>query len=376
LTSINLNDFERQWQDCRADLERGFAEVLSSGRYILGRQVEEFERALAARWGLAYACGVASGQDALEIGLRVLGCKRGDKVLTTPLSAFATTLAISKLGAEPVFIDTTSSGRIDLARCRKLLETRSDVRFLVPVHLYGQSLDMQELARLRDDFSLKIVEDCAHSIGASYNGAPTGTVGQVAATSFYPTKNLGAIGDGGAVLTNDPALDRSARVLRDYGQTAKYRHDVIGYNSRLDELQAAFLRQAFLPRLDGWLARRRAIAARYLDEIRHPEVRPLSPPKGSESSWHLFPVLVANGRKSAFMEYLDSRGIGTGEHYPISIPDQKALSGVPHQIVEGCSNARAIARSEVSLPVHAYLTEAEVDRAIEAVNQWDPRTRS
>jgi len=377
---ILLNDFHRQWEDCRADLEKAFAGVLSSGQCILGRHVQNFETALARYWGFAHACGVASGQDAIEIGLRVLGCQRGDKILTTPLSAFASTLAIVRLGAEPVFVDTTANGLIDLALCRRLLEVRPEIRFLVPVHLYGHSLDLHELARLRDDFSLRIVEDCAQSIGASFRGIATGHAGQIAATSFYPTKNLGAIGDAGALLTNDAALDQAARVLRDYGQAGKYQHDVIGYNSRLDELQAAFLHQAFLPRLDRWMARRRAIAARYLEEFRHPEIRCIAPPEGSDSCWHLFPVLVSEDRnapedrKAHFVAHLASHGIAAGEHYPVLIPDQKALEDVPHEVPDQSSgslaNARHVARCEVSLPVHPYLTDEEVAQVIRAVNAW------
>jgi dTDP-3-amino-3,4,6-trideoxy-alpha-D-glucose transaminase len=365
---IRLNDFARQWQDCRAELEKALAKVLESGSYILGREVEEFELALAGHWGFAHACGVASGQDALEIGLRVLGCQPGDRVLTTPLSAFATTLAIVRLAAVPVFVDTTRHGLIDLARCRKVFESRRDIHFFVPVHLYGHALDMQELSRLRHDFSLSVVEDCAQSIGATFQGVVTGSAGQMAATSFYPSKNLGAIGDGGALLTNSAALDHAARVLRNYGQTEKYQHEEIGYNSRLDELQAAFLHRAFLPRLDRWITRRREIAARYLAEIRHPDVCPAGQLEGSDSTWHLFPVLIRDGLKQRFMEHLSAQEILTGEHYPILIPKQKALASVPHEIVGDLTNATAIARTEVSLPVHPYLTDDEVASVVRAVN--------
>ena len=346
---------------------------MASGWYILGAELRCFEESLAAFWGQRHATGVASGLDAIEIALRALGIQPGDKVLTTPLSAFATTLAMVKLGAVPVFVDTDAHGLIDLALARRRLTEPRDIRFFVPVHLYGHCCDLVELARLREEFSLGIVEDCAQSIGASFRGAVSGSVGQFAATSFYPTKNLGAIGDGGAILTSDATLDASVRVLRDYGQISKYRHAAIGYNSRLDELQAALMHDAFLPRLGGWIARRRAIAGRYLEGIRNPAIRCLDEPAGSESSWHLFPVLVDADRKPAFLEYLKSNSVGAGEHYPVVIPDQRALDGMAHEIKGGLDNARHIANCEVSLPIHPYLKDDEAGAVIDMCNRWPGR---
>ena len=367
---IQLNDFRRQWADTRADVLEAVEAVGASGWYILGREVADFERALAERWGVRYAAGAASGLDALEIALRILGCRPGDRVLTTPLSAFATTLAILKIGAVPVFADTDECGLIDLDRCRERLSRRPDIRFLVPVHLYGHALDLDRLAALRDEFGLRIVEDCAQSILATWKGRPTGSVGQIAAVSFYPTKNLGAMGDGGAVLTGEPDYDTAARGLRDYGQSGKYRHDAVGYNSRLDELQAALLRRVYLPKLAQWTERRRRIAARYLEGIRNPAVTPMAPPPESGSVWHLFPVRVAAERKPAFLQYARESQVLCGEHYPISIPDQKALCGVPHELAGDCPTAREIARTELSLPIHPYLADEEVEQVIECCNHW------
>jgi dTDP-3-amino-3,4,6-trideoxy-alpha-D-glucose transaminase len=367
---IPANDFGRQWRETQEDLEQAFRRVLESGRYILGEELRMFEVQLAEYWGMRYAAGVASGLDAIEISLRILGCGRGDKVLTTPLSAFATTLAILKLGAEPVFVDTDDFGLVDFNLCRRLLAQRPDIRFFVPVHLYGNCLDLGELRRLREDFSLNVVEDCAQAIGASFAGKRAGTVGQLAALSLYPTKNLGAIGDGGAILTNDPGLDSMVRVSRDYGQASKYNHEVIGYNSRLDELQAALLRSAFLPRLPAWTMRRQAIAERYLETICNPGLRCVGGPPGSDSCWHLFPVLVEAGRKELFLEHLKANNVMGGEHYPVSIPDQKALAGLPHEVIGECAQARRFAQCEVSLPMHPYLTDEEVQRVVETCNRW------
>ncbi len=360
---VLANDFRRQWEDLRADSHAAFEAVGASGWYVLGEEVRAFEKSLAQWWGIGHAIGVASGLDAIEIALRILGCGPGDCVLTTPLSAFATTLAIVKLGATPVFADTDDRGLIDLAQCRKILESRTDIRFLVPVHLYGQALDPDALAGLRESFGVKIVEDCAQSIGARFNGKPTGLVGDFAATSFYPTKNLGAMGDGGALLTNDLGLDAQARTLRDYGQSAKYRHESIGYNSRLDELQAALLRRVALPRLEAWTRRRQEIAFRYLAGIQNQHVRLL---RHSASSWHLFPVFVEPSLRDSFLGHLKTRRIGIGIHYPVTIPDQPALKGLEQE----CPIARHLADAEVSLPIHPYMTNQEVDRVIEAVETW------
>jgi dTDP-4-amino-4,6-dideoxygalactose transaminase len=367
---ILFNDFRRQWEHTSAETLSAVASVGESGRYILGGYVAEFEQSLAGLWQRRYAAGVASGLDALEISLRVLGCRPGDPVLTTPLSAFATTLAILKIGAVPVFVDTDRSGHLDFALCREVLERRQDIRFLLPVHLYGNALDLRALSELRAEFDIRVVEDCAQVILASSAGVPAGSGGHMAATSFYPTKNLGALGDGGAILTDDEQFDRRVRVLRDYGQSSKYRHDEIGYNSRLDELHAAVLNRVYLPELRGWTARRREIAARYRAELRNERCECLPIPPASESVHHLFPLLVLEGRKQEYLSYMRSKGIQCGEHYPIPIPDQRAMDQAKCEIATPLDNARRIAGSEVSLPIHPYLTDEEVGVVISASNGW------
>jgi dTDP-3-amino-3,4,6-trideoxy-alpha-D-glucose transaminase len=368
---IPLNDFQRQWRDLREDALAAFDAVGGAARYILGAEVSTFEEALARYWRAGCAVGVASGLDAIEIALRSLGCTAGDKVLTTPLSAFATTLAILKLGAVPVFADTDRFGLIDLDVCRDALESRRDVRFFVPVHLYGHALDRSRLAALRAGFDCRIVEDCAQSIGAEWDGRPTGTAGDAAAVSFYPTKNLGAMGDAGAILTTDRRIAEAAMALRDYGQSAKYRHELVGYNSRLDELQAAYLRRAALPRLAAWTDARRGIAARYIAEIRNEAICVPGAPAESNSCWHLFPVLVDRERKRDFLAWMHSRGVICGEHYPLLIPEQPAMAGVRFEALGDLATASRLARSEVSLPVHAYLREEEVSQVIDACNGWE-----
>lgn len=367
---VLLNDFKRQWSEIGAEARGAVDAVGASGWYVLGTEVDGFERDLAQFWGLTHAVGVASGLDALEIGLRALGLRCGDRVLTTPLSAFATTMAIVRLGGVPVFCDTDARGLLDLDEAESVLAAEPGIRFLLPVHLFGQCLDLDRLAALRDRFGVTILEDCAQSIGAAWDGRATGTVGRLAATSFYPTKNLGAMGDGGAVLTGDAELAARTRRLRDYGQSAKYHHDEIGWNSRLDELQAAILRAALLPRLREWTLRRQQVAAAYTAGIRHPGVDLLRPAAPGTSCEHLFPVRVAAAQREHFEAHLKSRGIATGRHYPILIPDQRAMAGVAHARHGDLGVARALAGGEVSLPIHPQLTAGEVERVITAVNEW------
>ncbi len=367
---IQNNDFQRQWADIGGDVLAAVDRVGKSGWYVLGQEVRGFEEALANFWGVRHATGVANGMDAIEIGLRALGCKPGDRVLTTPLSAFATTLAIVKLGAIPVFVDTDEHGLIDLVRCHDLLRRRRDIGYFVPVHLYGHALDRDSLDWVRHEFGIKILEDCAQSAGARSGGKPTGTVGEIAATSFYPTKNLGAMGDGGAILTNDAQLDAKFHVLRFYGETERYRHEEIGYNSRLDEVQAALLRDACLPRMQRWIHRRKQIANAYTLGIRNREIGLPGAPENSDSSWHLFPVHVAPDRRASFLEHLKASGVGAGIHYPTVIPDQPAMRGVRYELADDCAFARQICASEVSIPIHPYLADAEVARVIDAVNSF------
>ena len=364
---ILLNDFKRQWAETGADVMKAVEAVGAGGWYILGQSVKSFEAALSVYWGLPHAIGVASGLDAIELSLRALGCGPGDFVLTSPISAFATPLAIVKTGATPVFADCDAYGLIDLDDCRDVLEKRPEIRYMAPVHLFGHSLDLDKLAALRDRFQLGIVEDCAQSIGAMWKGVHTGSIGQFAATSFYPTKNLGALGDGGAVLTHTEENAALIRRFRDYGQSSKYVHDVIGYNSRLDELQAAILDIAFLPRLAGWIEARRRIARTYLDGIASPALRPAGTPEGSDSCWHLFPILVDPNRKSEAMAYFKSNGIAVAEHYPMALVEQKALSTFA---LPQCPRAKEFCRSEISLPIHPYLTEDEVGAVVQACNGW------
>lgn len=360
---IAANDFARQWAEVGTDALTAVERVGSSGWLILGEEVSAFESDLAGWWGVPYVIGVASGLDAIEIALRCAGVGPGDRVLTTPLTAFATTLAILRLGAEPVWSDVDLSGGLDLELALTAVRGDSGIRAVVPVHLYGHPLDPAGLVTLREA-GVVVVEDCAQSAGARRDDRPTGLAGVAGATSLYPTKNLGAMGDGGAILTADPELAARAKRMRDYGQARRYEHVEVGLNSRLDELHAAILRSALLPRLSGWIERRRHVAERYLTGLADTSLRPVVPGAGRSAN-HLFPVHVTSGVTEQIAAQLAQHGIGTGRHYPFVCPDQPAARGQGRSVGR-LRNARALATSELSLPIHPHLREDEIERVIEA----------
>jgi len=367
---ILLNDFRRQWSMIAEEVLDATRHVGESGWYVLGASVTGFEADLAGFAGRHHAVGVANGLDAIEIALRSLGLKPGQKVLTTPLSAFATTLAIYRAGGVPVYVDTDAYGLLNFDLAEQALRADPDIRFCVPVHLYGHALDLKRLAILRAEHDLHVVEDMAQALGAGWGGHPVGSAGDAAAVSFYPTKNLGALGDAGALLTDDDALARTAASLRDYGQVAKYEHVALGMNSRLDEVHAAILRAAMLPRLPLWTKRRREIAKAYLAGLASPHVTPLGAPTDSDSVWHLFPVLARGVGRDSLARHLQDKGVHTAVHYPKLISDQPALSGVPHEVVSGLDVAGQIAGTELSLPIHPFLTDDDIQRVIAGVNSW------
>ncbi|MFO0678094.1 MAG: DegT/DnrJ/EryC1/StrS family aminotransferase [Polyangiaceae bacterium] len=369
---VLMNDFVAQWRAVGDEVLDAVRRVGESGWLVLGKEVERFEADLAARSRASHVVGVASGLDALEIALRTAGVGPGDKVLTTPVSAFATTLAILRLGAVPVFVDVDATGLLDLTLAGEALRRLPETKAILPVHLFGHALDLDALESLAKATGVTVLEDAAQSIDARSRGRAVGSVSLAWASSFYPTKNLGAMGDAGALFTDDDGVAKRARSLRDYGQTAKYVHAELGMNSRLDELHAAILRTALLPRLSASTERRRAIAKRYRDGLRNAHLSVPPAPPGSESVFHLFPVLVTRGHREAFMKHLQAARVGSGIHYPILISDQEALRGAEHVVVGDLTVARSFAENEVSLPMHPFLTDADVDRVLATCNEWRP----
>jgi len=346
-------------------IQAAIARVVERGWFILGPEVEAFETEFAAASGGGHAIAMGNGTDALALTLRAMGIGPGDEVITAPMSAAFSALAILMAGATPVFADidperlTLDPRAIDAA-------VSSRTQAIMPVHLYGQPADMTAIAAVAARHGLPILEDACQAHFATCTGQPVGRFGAAAAFSFYPTKNLGALGDGGAVLTQDAKLAAHLRRLRNGGQTEKYRHDEFGVNSRLDEMQAAVLR-ARLPMMPGWTARRRALAAAYRKALKGaPVVVP--PEKDSGHVYHLFPVLTPE--RDAFQKHLAERGVGTLVHYPIALTDQAALA--PYATVP-CPVSQRVAREVCSLPLHPHLSDADVATVAEAVQSFGAR---
>jgi len=338
--------------------------VIASGWFVLGPEVEAFETEFAAASQVAHAVGVGTGTDAITLIVRALGIGAGDEVITSPLSAAYSALAIMMAGARPVFADIDPERlTIDPAAVERAITPRT--KAIMPVHLYGQPADLTPLSAIAARHSLALIEDAAQAhLGAS-EGRPIGTVGIAAAFSFYPTKNLGALGDGGAVVTNDARIAARIKRLRNGGQSSRYHHEEPGANSRLDEMQAAILR-ARLPFLAAWTARRRAIATRYRQALTGGA---LTVPAEMDAGhvYHLFPVLTPH--RDRFQQHMKERGIETLIHYPVPIPRQPALAGTNPAV---CPIADRVCAEVVSLPMYPALTDAAVAEVASAAAQFRP----
>ena len=350
-------------RDSDADAVRAAIDrVVARGWFVLGPEVEAFEAEFAAASGAAHAVGVGTGTDAIALVLRALGVGAGDEVITSPLSAAYSALAIMMCGARPVFADIDPQRLTsDPAAVERAISPRT--RAILPVHLYGQSADMDAIGALAVRRGIPIVEDCCQAHLATANGRPVGTIGVAGAFSFYPTKNLGALGDAGAVVTNDPSLADRLRLLRNGGQVDRYHHETFGVNSRLDELQAAVLR-ARLARLPEWTARRRALAARYRAALGS---APVDVPPLADAG-HVYHLFVIRSRERAELQaHLASRGIETLIHYPVPIPRQPALA--PTAPAE-CPQADRACDEVLSLPLAPAMSDADVDEIASAVSAF------
>ncbi len=343
----------------RAELVAAFERVLDSGWYIMGNDLVAFEKEYAEYCGARECVGVANGLDALTLSLRALGVGPGDEVIVPSNTYIATWLAVSHVGATPVPVEPDDrTANLDPARLEAALTPRT--RVIMPVHLYGQPVELAPILAFARRHGLKVVEDGAQAHGARYKGERLGAHGDIVTWSFYPGKNLGALGDGGAVTTDDPALAASIRELRNYGSKVKYHNDVIGYNSRLDELQAALLR-AKLPGLDAENRQRSLIAERYLHglagtRLQLPEIHP-----DCQSAWHLF--VVRHPQRDALARLLAERGVGTVIHYPIAPHLQPAYASLG--IAPGTLPiSERLHREVLSLPISPVMSLADADEVI------------
>jgi dTDP-4-amino-4,6-dideoxygalactose transaminase len=355
-------DLRRGHEEIRDELDRAYAEVLDSGSHILGSQVEGFEAEFAEYCGVRHCAGAGNGLDALELILRGLGIGAGDEVVVPANTFVATWLAVSAVGATPVPVEPDPLDHtIDPERIEPAIGPRT--RAIIAVHLYGRPAAMGAIAEIARRHGLRLIEDAAQAHGARHDGARAGALGDAAAFSFYPTKNLGALGDGGAVTTDDDRLAERVRLLRNYGSRTKDVHEAAGRNSRLDELQAAFLRVK-LRRLDGWNARRAEVAGRYREALAGTDlVVPPSAP-GIESAFHLF--VVGSSERERVREQLAQAGIETMVHYPTAPHLQPAYAGLglgPGSLPV----AERLAGEVLSLPLYPQLTDDEADAVIKAL---------
>lgn len=335
--------------------------VVQRGWYVLGPEVDAFEREFAAASGARHAVGVANGTDAIALLLRAAGIGPGDEVIVPAVTAAFTALAVTAIGAVPAIVDVEPDTlTLDPAACDAAITPRT--RAIVPVHLYGQAANMTAIAEVASRHGLAIVEDCCQAHLATADGVPVGTRGVGGAFSFYPTKNLGALGDGGAIVTNDPGVADRVRRLRHGGQADRYHHVETGVNSRLDEIQAAILR-ARLPRLAGWTARRRALAAVYRRMV-PAGIVPIAH-RDAGHVFHLFPIRTAN--RDALRASLAAAGVETLIHYPVALVDQPAFAA--HVRTE-CPVARRAVQELLSLPLHPRLSEPDAEYVAHAVSEF------
>lgn len=357
---IKFNDFVSEYKVIKHEIDQAISGVLRRGWFILGEELAQFEEELAEYLGAKYCVGVSSGTDALTLSLLALDIKPGDEVITANLTAFPTITGIINSGATPVVVDVRPrDGLIDPNAIQAQITPKTKV--IIPVHLYGQCCDMSTLEKIASENNLKIVEDCAQACGSEYHGEKAGTFGRCGAFSFYPTKNLGAYGDAGAIVTNEESLDQRLRALRNYGETSRYNHLTRGYNSRLDEMQAAILRVK-LTYLDTWNQKRINISKIYNENLKN--VQTLNR-KQSKHIFHLYVIRTA--QRDRLQEYLREHDIQTLIHYPVPASRQPAFNG---KMGEPLEISNAMAEEILSIPIHPWLKKSDVEYVVDCVNSF------
>lgn len=361
--TVEFLDLGRLHESMRDELNQAFQRVLSSSRFIMGPELEAFEEEFAQYCEVSYCTGVGNGLDALHLLLLAYDIGPGDEVLVPSNTFIATWLAVSQCGATPVPVEPlAATHNMDPELIESAITART--KAIVPVHLYGQPADMDPIMAIAARHQLVVIEDAAQAQGARYKGRRVGSLGHAAATSFYPGKNLGALGDGGAALTRDPRVARRLKILRNYGSEIKYQHEVKGYNSRLDEMQAAFLRVK-LKRLDDWNAARRAAASRYTKGLKHSSLGLPEVSDQFEPVWHLY--VVRTGQRDALQAHLQRHGIQSVIHYPIPPHKQAAYQEMASCDLPLCEQ---LSREVLSLPMSPGMQDIELDYVCDVLNTF------
>lgn len=352
-SSISFSGLREQYYCIKNKIDPAVTSVLESGWYILGKELKAFEEEFAKYCGVKYAIGCASGTEAIALSLMALGIKQGDEVITVPNTAVPTISAISMVGAIPVLVDIDKYFLMDALNIEKAITKKT--KAILPVHLYGQAADMDKVNNIAAKYNLKVIEDAAQAHGAQYKNKKTGSLADLGCFSFYPTKNLGCFGDGGAVTTNDKALYERLSMLRNYGQKERYHHTIKGINSRLDEIQAAVLRIK-LKYLNEWNNKRKKIAEIYNCLLKDICIIPFERNKNSHI-FHLYVIKIKNRQK--LQAYLKKKGIDTLIHYPVPVHLQKAYTQLKHAKGD-FPVTEQYAQEILSLPMHPYLHEKDI----------------
>jgi dTDP-4-amino-4,6-dideoxygalactose transaminase len=360
---ILMNDFKKEYAYFKKTVDPAIKKCLESGWYILGHEVENFEKEFAKYINAKYCIGVGNGLEALQISLMALGIGSGDEVLTVSNSAVATTLAITNVGAKPIFVDVDNFYHMDVTKIEAKITPRT--KAILPVHLFGQLCDIEKIKKIAKKHNLHIIEDACQAHGSSLKNKSAGSFGTFGCFSFYPTKNLGAYGDGGAITTNSQELYEKCLSIRNYGQTNRYEHDILGLNSRLDEIQAAILRVK-LKKLDSLLKKRDSFAKIYLKNLaKIPQINLPETRKGVLHSFHLF--VIQAEKRDELLKFLHTHGVQTIIHYPIPIHKQKCYKQF---------NSVSLKRTEdlsskiISLPINPFLKKSEVTQICKSIKQF------
>lgn len=360
---INYTDFNRMHKPIEAELKKSFEEVYNSQWFIQGKKLERFEQEFAAYCGAKYCVGTGNGLDALRLILDAYEIGKGDEVIVPSNTFIATVLAISYVGATPIFVEPRKDTLlIDPDLIEEKISDRT--RAIMVVHLYGRIAEMNKICKIAKKHNLKVFEDSAQAHGVSLNGIKAGAWGDAAAFSFYPGKNLGALGDAGAVTTSDANIAEKVRALGNYGSKIKYHHEYKGVNSRLDEIQAGFL-SVKLKKLDEWTVERRKIADKFYEGMKNEKV--VLPKYTNNNVYHIFPVFCQ--KRDELKKYLDEKGIHTLTHYPIAIHLQKAYEDMNCKVGD-YPIAEEICDTELSLPLYPYMTDEEINYIIDAINEF------
>ena len=362
--NIPFNDLLRGFKLFKAEYEAKAIEVLNSGRYIMGTEVTTFEEVFAKKNCVNFCVGVDNGLNAIALGLNSLGIGIGDEVIVQSNSYIATVLAIRHNKATPIFVEPDSCFNMDYKKIEEKITSKT--KAILVTHLYGQATRMDEILEIANKYKLYLLEDCAQAHFAEYKSQAVGTFGQLGFFSFYPTKNMGAFGDGGAIITNNIELNEKLRVLRNYGSGRKYYNEMVGYNSRLDELQAGLL-NVKLKHVKGLIGRRREVAKRYLEGIQNNKIVLPNIQKEATHTWHLFVIRTKN--RNEFRDYLAKNSIGSDVHYPI--PPHLSQAYKDSGYLKGdYPIAEEYAETVVSLPLFDGMRDEEVEKVINTINKW------